>query len=110
MSFGRYLLSRDTRKLASLEESVNSMASFIGNKYGHLPFDKASCEILSCLNSVKIFDNEFTIERDKEYAGFYNNYIVHEKYFTEDFVDRVIATMPSESCKEFKLARLKKRL
>ena len=54
---------------------MNSIVSFIGYKYGHLPFDKARCETLSYLNSIKIYDNEFTIERDKEYTGFYNNYI-----------------------------------
>ena len=109
MSFGRYISSRNTRKLASLEESVDFIVSFLGCKYGHLPFDEAKCEILSSLNYKKpLHFPLMEIEEDMGYTGFCNDYIVHEKYFREDFLERMIATIPSENCKEFKLARSKK--
>ena len=86
MSFGRYLSLRNTRKLASLEESVHSIADDMGCMYGHLPFDEAKCKILYYLNYNKLYFLRRYFERDREYTGFYNYYIVHENYFKNDFL------------------------
>ena len=92
MSFGRYLSLRNTRKLASLEEIVHSIADDMGCMYGHLPFDEAKCKILYYLNYNKLYFSRRYFERDREYTGFYNYYIVHENYFKNDFLYTMLSS------------------